>query len=80
MAGEQQDADKVLHQDEVEEVISDELDANLETKLAATSDHAAIADLGAASGTYVQAEHTAVRAAINGMLDVLRDAKLLPDA
>lgn len=80
MDGDQKDTDKVLHQDEVEEVISDELDATLETKLAATSDHAVIADLGAASGTYVQAEHTAVRTAVNEILDVLRDAKLIPTA
>jgi hypothetical protein len=46
-----------------------------------TSDHAAIPDLTpAASGTYVQAEASAVRGKVNEILDVLRDAELIPPA
>lgn len=43
-----------------------------------TSDHAAIADLASPSGTYVQAEAVAARNKINEILDVLRDAELIP--
>jgi hypothetical protein len=45
-----------------------------------TSDHAAIPDLSpaAASATYVQAEATATRGKVNEILDVLRDAELIP--
>lgn len=43
-----------------------------------TSDHAAIADLAAPSGTYVEAEALAARNKINEILDVLRDAELIP--
>lgn len=68
----QHDDDKVLHQDAVEEVISDEL--------VAASDHAAITDLTAASASYVQAEATATRNKINEILDVLRDAGLIPSS
>lgn len=65
--------DKILHQDDVEEVIDDQL--------ARTSDHAAIADLTAtASASYVQAESTATRGKVNEILDVLRDAGLIPAA
>lgn len=80
MVDSQSDSDKVLHQDAVEEVISDELDENLETKLAATSDHAAIADLAAPSATYVEAEALAARGKINEILDVLRDSGLIPSS
>jgi transcription elongation GreA/GreB family factor len=44
-----------------------------------TSDHAAVADLpSAASASYVQAEQTAQNTKINEILDVLRDAELIP--
>lgn len=65
--------DKILHQDAVEEVIDDQLSR--------TSDHAAIADLPAtASVGYVQAEGTSQNVKINEILDVLRDAGLIPAA
>ena len=47
-------------------------------QLARTSDHAAIADLAAPSATYVEAEALAARDKINEILDVLRDAELIP--
>lgn len=63
----------VPHEDEHREVIGEELER--------TSDHAAIADLTAtASASYVQAEATAARGRINEILDVLRDAGLIPAA
>lgn len=77
---EQHDSDKILHQDDVEEVIEENVAENIETNLAATSDHAAIADLASPSGTYVQAEAVAARDKINEILDVLRDAGLIPSA
>jgi hypothetical protein len=43
-----------------------------------TSDHAAIADLAAPSAAYVEAEALAARNKINEILDVLRDAELIP--
>lgn len=43
-----------------------------------TSDHAAIPDLASPSATYVQAEAVAARNKINEILDVLRDAELIP--
>jgi hypothetical protein len=49
-------------------------------QLARTSDHAAIADLAAPSATYVEAEALASRNKINEILDVLRDAELIPAA
>lgn len=64
--------DTIPHQDETEEVIDNQLER--------TSDHGVIADLPAASGTYVQAEATATRTTLNGVLDVLRDAGLIPTA
>jgi hypothetical protein len=45
-----------------------------------TSDHAAIADLAAPSSTYVEAEALAARGKINEILDVLRDAELIPSS
>lgn len=47
-------------------------------QMARTSDHAAIADLAAPSATYVEAEALAARNKINEILDVLRDAELIP--
>ena len=43
-----------------------------------TSDHAAIDDLAVPSSTYVEAEAVAAAATINEILDVLRDAELIP--
>lgn len=80
MADEQHAGDKVLHQDSVEDVIEENVAENLETNLAATSDHAAIADLAAPSAGYVEAEALAARNKINEILDVLRDSGLIPSA
>lgn len=60
----------VPHEAEVEEVIREELQD--------VSTHGPIADLAAPSSSYVQAEAAASRAAVNGILAVLRDAKLIP--
>lgn len=68
----QQPDDKILHQTATEQVIEDHTEA--------TSDHAAIADLASPSTTYVQAEAVAARGKINEILDVLRDANLIPSA
>lgn len=72
--------EEILHQDDVEDVIDDKVEEVLEDKLGGTSDHAAIADLAAPSGTYVEAEALAARNKINEILDVLRDSKLIPSA
>lgn len=60
----------VPHEAEVDEAI----DAQMER----TSTHAAVADLAAPSATYVEAEALAARNKINDILEVLRDAGLLP--
>ncbi len=49
-------------------------------QMARTSDHAAIADLASPGAAYVQAEAVAARDKINEILDVLRDAELIPAA
>lgn len=72
MEASQHAGDKVLHQDAVEEVIDDQLER--------TSDHAVIADLASPGASYVQAEAVAARGKINEILDVLRDAGLIPTA
>lgn len=65
----------ILHQDDVEEVIDDKIDEQL------GAPHAAIADLAAPSGAYVQAEALATRNAINGILATLRTSgQIAPDA
>ena len=69
-AGHERPGDTVPHQDEVEGVV--------DSQLAATSDHAAIADLASPGASYVQAEAVAARDKINEILDVLRDAGLIP--
>jgi hypothetical protein len=66
-------ADKnVPHEDQVDKAVDDQL--------ARTSDHAAVADLASPGATYVQAEAVAARNKINEILDVLRDAGLVPAA
>lgn len=77
---EQNPGDKILHQDDVEEVIQDQMSGTVETHLADTSDHAAISDLAAPSALYVEAEALAARNKINEILDVLRDSGLIPSA
>jgi hypothetical protein len=68
--GHQRPGDTVPHQDEQEDLI--------DTQLETTSDHAAIADLAAPSSSYIEAEALAARNKINEILDVLRDAGLIP--
>jgi hypothetical protein len=68
--GHQRPGDTVPHQDEQEELI--------DTQLEVTSDHAAIANLATPSATYVEAEAVAAAGKINEILDVLRDAGLIP--
>lgn len=83
-AGHERPGDVVPHQDEVEavaeEVVDDVGPAMVDAQLAATSDHAAIADLAAPSAAYVEAEAIAMTGKINEILDVLRDAGLIPAA
>ena len=55
-----------------------QVDRAVDAQMARTSDHAAIADLAAPSAGYVQAEATAMQEKINEILDVLRDAGLIP--
>ena len=50
----------------------------IDAQMERTSDHAAIADLAAPSAAYVEAEALAARNKINEILDVLRDAGLVP--
>lgn len=71
-SGHQSAGDTIPHQSETEGVIDNQLER--------TSDHAAIADLASPSSSYVQAEAVAARDKINGILDVLRDAGLIPAA
>lgn len=48
--------------------------------LAATSTHAAIADPASPGGSYNQAEMVAIRNALVSVLEVLRDAELIPSS
>lgn len=68
--GHQRPSDTVPHQDEQE--------ALLTTMLQAASTHAAIANPASPGGGYVQAEAVAVRDALVSVLEVLRDAGLIP--
>lgn len=56
------------------------VDAAVDDQLERTSDHAAIADLASPGSSYVQAEAVAARDKINAILDVLRDAGLIPSS
>jgi len=62
--------ENVPHEGAIAEAVDDQL--------ARTSDHAAVADLAAPSAAYVEAEALAARNKINEILDVLRDAGLIP--
>lgn len=62
--------DKILHEDDVKDVVSEELE-DLSTQ-------GVIADLAAPSSSYVQAEATATKNAVNGILASLRDAGIIP--
>jgi len=67
-----------LHDENIphEQAHADATDAQMRR----TSDHAAIPDLASPSASYVQAEAVAARNKINEILDVLRDAELIPAA
>jgi hypothetical protein len=59
----------------------EQVDKAIDAQARRTSDHAAIPDLTpTASVGYVQAEATATRGKVNEILDVLRDAELIPPA
>lgn len=67
----QEDDDKVLHQDAHEEVIGDILDG-------VTTENVAIADPGAPSAGYVQAEAAATNDAVIAILEALRSSGIIP--
>jgi hypothetical protein len=56
------------------------VDAAVDDQLARTSTHAAIADVAVPGAVYVEAEAVAVAGKVNEILDVLRDAGLIPAA
>lgn len=62
--------ENVPHEANVADAIDDQMER--------TSSHAAIADVASPGSSYVQAEHVAMRNAINDILEVLRDAGLIP--
>lgn len=63
--------ENVPHEAEVTEVIDEQMRR--------TSSHASIADVADVGAVYDQAEVQAIADAVNGILDVLRDAELLPE-
>ena len=62
--------ENVPHEAQVAEAIDDQM--------ARTSDNAAIPNLDSPSASYVQAEAVAARDKINLILEVLREAELIP--
>ena len=52
----------------------------VDAQMRRTSTHAAIADPASPGSSYVQAEVVALRTAIVAILDVLRDAELIPSS
>lgn len=63
--------ESILHQDDVEQVIDDTIEAGI------GENQAAIADLASPGATYVQAEAVAARNKINAILVVLRNAGII---
>jgi hypothetical protein len=57
-----------------------QVDKAIDDQLGRTSDHAAIADASAVGSSYSQSEVNALRTKINEILDVLRDAGLIPSS
>lgn len=55
-----------------------DVDAAIDAQMERTSTHAAIANPASPGGTYAQAEAVAVRDALVSVLEVLRDAGLIP--
>jgi hypothetical protein len=82
--------DEILHQDDVEGVISDKiledlptvlpdaLDDTIEDALEDLSTQVAVTNVSAPSATYVEAEAGAVVTRLNLVTQVLRDAGLIP--
>lgn len=68
----QHEGDIIPHQDEVEQVVDDQL--------ARASAVGVLADVPAAAAAPTQAEFNALRASHNSVLQVLRDAGLIPTA
>lgn len=68
----QEPGDKVLHQDAVEEVIDDQLER--------TSNVGVLANVPAAAAAPTKAEYDALATSHNSVLQVLRDAGLIPSA
>lgn len=69
----QEDGDRILHQDSVEEVVDERLDG-------VTSENVAITDLVAITGgqSPTEAEHNLVITAINSILAALRSSGIIP--
>lgn len=57
-----------------------QVDKAIDDQLGRTSDHAAIADAAAVGSSYSQTEVNVLRTKINEILDVLRDAGLIPSS
>lgn len=74
------EGEEILHQDDVETVIEENVSENFETNLGAVSDDGVIADPASPGGTYDQAEVVALRTAIVAILNVLREANIIPTA
>lgn len=70
--------EEILHQADTEAVIEENVTENFVENLQGASDNAAIADVGAASVGYVQAEATEVRTAVNAILATLRETGIVP--
>lgn len=64
----------ILHQEDVEEVISEVIEEGV------GQNQAAISDVAAPSAGYVQAEAAAARSAINFILEVLRNAGMIEES
>lgn len=72
---------EVHHMEDTNVSHEGQVDKAIDAQARRTSDHAAIPDLTpTASVGYVQAEATATRGKVNEILDVLRDAELIPPA
>ena len=57
-----------------------DVDEAIDAQMRRTSDRAAVADPASPGASYVQAEAVAVRDAVVTILDVLRDAELIPSS
>lgn len=68
--------DHILHQEDVEDVVADQLDGGV------SDANEAIADLAAITGgeSPTEAEHNAVRTAVNDILAALRKSGIIPES